>query len=181
MSHPLRTLILTATSMLLVALVGVAQIQFGRPKAVPRLPNPSVFAFSRDDVLAVTRQMLETREIPIEKEDCNENTGECTISCKSVTFIRGVTTQSQLQHYAEVPTAFAHNWVQGRYTLRILVSPATPASSEVGVYARFEGMRTDGIGNEWVGLTSKGELEDSLLKCIQSRLLGDICEEEKRR
>jgi hypothetical protein len=37
---------------------------------------------------------------------------------------------------------------------------------------------TDGFsGNEWVQLTSKGELEDKFLRCIKDRATGGDCKE----
>jgi hypothetical protein len=124
--------------------------------------------------------MLETREIPLDKEDCSQTTGECTLISKSVIFTRGITARSQLQHYCDVPAAEVRNWGKGRFVLRIQISPASPHTSMVGVYARFEGM-TDGLsGSEWVALSSKGELEDKLLKCLRDRIRGIDCKDEKR-
>jgi hypothetical protein len=157
-----------------------AQIQFDRPKAEKPLPNPSIIQAPRDEALTATKQMLETREIPIDKEDCNQLTGECTVISKSVIFIKGITTRSQLEHYCTVPAANMKNWTRGRYVLRFQITPASPKSSQVGIYAKFEG-QTDGLsGNEWVQLSSKGELEDRLLKCIQSRVSGGECKDETR-
>jgi hypothetical protein len=157
-----------------------AQIQFDKPKAEKPLPNPSIIQAPRDEALTATKQMLETREIPIDKEDCNQLTGECTVISKTVIFIKGITTRSQLEHYCDVPGASVKNWTRGRYMLRFQITPASPKSSQVGVYAKFEGM-TDGFsGNEWVQLSSKGELEDKLLKCIQSRVSGGECKDENR-
>jgi hypothetical protein len=162
---------------LVAAIAAPGQIQFDRPKVAKPLPNPSIIGASRDEVVTVTKQMLETREIPLDKEDCNPTTGECTIISKPMVFIKGIPTRSQLLHYAEVPSADVRNWVKGRYVLRVQINPASPKTSQVGVYARFEGM-TDAItGSEWVPLTSKGELEDLMLRCIQDRLNGGNCEE----
>ncbi len=157
-----------------------AQIQFDRPKVEKPLPNPSIIQAPRDEALTATKQMLETREIPIDKEDCNQLTGECTVISKSVIFIKGITTRSQLEHYCTVPSANVKNWTRGRYVLRFQITPASPKSSQVGIYAKFEG-QTDGLsGNEWVQLSSKGELEDRLLKCIQSRVSGGDCKDETK-
>jgi hypothetical protein len=167
-----------STVLLLLAVTTFGQIQFSRPKAEPRLPNPTIMSSPRDEVLTVSKQMLETRQIPLDREDCNQASGECAVISKPVIFIRGITTRSQLQHYCEVPAAEVRDWVKGRYVLRIQISPASPTSAQVGVYARFEGM-TDGLsGSEWVPLSSKGELEDRLLKCIQDRLRGLDCKDE---
>jgi hypothetical protein len=163
--------------LLVAAAASPGQIQFDRPKTAKPLPNPSIIGAPRDEVVTVTKQMLETREIPLDKEDCNPTTGECTLISKAVTFIKGIPTRSQLLHYAEVPTADVRNWIKGRYVLRVQISPASPKTSQVGVYARFEGM-TDAItGSEWIPLTSKGGLEDLMLRCIQDRLNGGNCEE----
>jgi hypothetical protein len=157
-----------------------AQIQFDKPKAEKPLPNPAIIQAPRDEALTVTKQMLETREIPIDKENCDPITGECTIISKSVIFIKGITTRSQLEHYCTVPAASVKNWTRGRYVLRFQITPASPKSSQVGIYAKFEG-QTDGLSNnEWVPLLSKCELEYKLLKFIQSRISGGDCKDETR-
>jgi len=160
-------------------LTAMAQIQFDKPKTEKPLPNPSIVGAPRDEILTLTKQMLETREIPIDTEDCNSTNGECTLISKPVVFIKGIQTKSQLEHYAEVPAANVRNWSRGRYVLRIQISPATPKTAQVGVYARFEGMSDGVIGNEWVPLTSKGQLEDNLLRCIINRTQGGDCSEIK--
>jgi hypothetical protein len=168
----------TTLAILLLTAEAFGQIQFDKPKGERRLPNPSIISASRDEAMTAIKQMLETREIPVEKEDCNAITGECIIACKPVIFIKGIQTRSQLEHYAEVPAAVVRNWAKGRYTLRIHVSPASPKTSQIAVYARFEGMTDGVIGTEWVQLASKGELEDKILRCIQERILGGECKEE---
>jgi hypothetical protein len=174
--HAVRALFL----ILSIALTVCAQIQFDRPKTAKPLPNPSIISATRDEVMTAVKQMLETREIPLDKEDCNATTGECTLITKPVIFIKGIPTISQLQHYAEVPRRDVRNWSKGRYVLRFQISPASPATAQVGAYARFEGMTDGVIGTEWVALTSKGELEDTMLRCIQERVLGGDCKEENR-
>jgi hypothetical protein len=173
---------LSATSVIvtLLAVHGVTgQIQLSKPKGEQPMPNPSILGAARDEIVTATKQMLETREIPLDKEDCSQTTGECTLISKPVIFTRGITTRSQLQHFSEVTTADVRNWVKGRYILRVQIAPASPATSQVGVYARFEGM-TDGLsGSEWVPLSSRGELEDKLLKCIRDRVRGLDCKDER--
>ncbi|MCI0487887.1 MAG: hypothetical protein L0229_14945 [Blastocatellia bacterium] len=158
----------------MVATVG-GQIQFGKPKKSKPLPNPSILAASRDEVLTIAKQMLEMREIPLDKEDCSPTTGECTLISKPVVFVKGIPTRSQLEHYCEVPVAAVRNWIKGRYVLRIQINPASPDKSLVGVYAKFEGMTGEAMSNGWVPLASRGELEDRLLRCIQDRLQGGDC------
>lgn len=156
---------------------GGHQIQLQKPKTVKPLANPSIIAAQRDEVVTITKQMLETREIPLDKEDCNQTNGECTLLSKPVVFTKGIPTRSQLEHYCDVPSAAVRNWVRGRYVLRFQVGPASTKTSQVGVYAKFEGM-TDGVsGSEWVQLTSKGELEDIMLRCIQERVKGGDCKD----
>ena len=185
MTNPRRKRRKHAAEVLLVILANVAtcgaQIQLNKPKAVKPLPNPSILGASRDDVIKLTKQTLETREIPLDKEDCNQTTGECTLISKPVIFIKGIATRSQLEHYCEVPTAAVRNWVKGRYVLRIQVSPASPTTCQVGVYARFEGQADAVTGSEWVPLASKGELEDKLLRCIQDHVNGGDCTKEENR
>jgi hypothetical protein len=166
-----------ALALLFLVMCAAAQIQLSKPKTVKPLPNPSILGAGRDETVKVVKQMLETREIPLDKEDCNANTGECTLISKPVIFIKGISTRSQLQHFCEVPTAGVHNWVKGRYVLRVQITPASPATSQVGVYGKFDGMSDGVIGSEWVALVSKGELEDMMLRCIQDRVQGGDCKD----
>lgn len=167
----------------LLSLPSKGQIQLSKPKTEKPLPNPSLLNSQRDDILQATKQMLETREVPIDREDCNQLTGECTLISKPIIFIKGTMTRSQLEHYCEVPAAGVKNWTKGRYVLRIQISPASPKSAQVGVYAKFEGMLDDFSGNQWVSLNSKGEMENLFLKCIQDRVNGGDCKDifEKER
>src|SRR6266404_9120209 len=91
-------------AVLLMAIAAFGQIQFSKPKPAKPLPNPSMIAAARDEVVSITKQMLETREIPLDKEDCNATTGECTLLTKSVIFTKGIAAKSQLEHYCETPS-----------------------------------------------------------------------------
>ncbi len=164
-------------ALLLTGMTAAGQIQFDRPKAAKPLPNPSIINATRDEVVSVTKQMLETREIPLDKEDCNNTTGECAVLTKPVVFIKGIAAKSQLEHYCEMPAVEVRNWARGRYVLRFQITPATPKTSQVGVYAKFEGMQNAVTGSEWVPLTSKGELENLMLRCIQDRIQGGDCKD----
>ena len=164
-------------ALLLFGITAAGQMEFKRPKAAKPLPNPSIINSTRDEVLSMTTQMLETREVPLDKDDCSNTTGECTLISKPVVFIKGIATKSQLEHYCEMPTVEVRNWARGRYVLRVQITPATPKTSQVGVYAKFEGMLNAVTGSEWVPLTSKGELEDLILRCIQDRLQGGDCKD----
>lgn len=162
-------------ALLLTGITASAQMEFKRPKPPKPLPNPSIINATRDEVLSLTKQMMETREIPVDKEDCSNTTGECTVLSKPVVFIKGIATKSQLEHYCEMPTVAVRDWARGRYVLRFQITPATPKTAQVGVYAKFEGMMNAVTGSEWVPLTSKGELEDLMLRCIQDRIQGGDC------
>jgi len=161
----------------LTAAAAFGQIQFSKPKPAKPLPNPSIVSVERDEVVSITKQMLETREIPLDKEDCNATTGECTLLSKQVVFIKGITTKSQLEHYCEMPTVDVRDWGRGRYVLRFQIAPATPKTTQVAVYAKFEGMMNSATGSEWVTLTSKGELENLMLRCILDRVDGGDCKD----
>jgi hypothetical protein len=167
----------TLIALLLLTFTAVAQIQFSKPKPIKPLPNPSIINASRDDVISITKQMMETREIPLDKEDCSATTGECALLSKSVIFIKGIATKSQLEHFCEMPAVDVRSWARGRYVLRFQITPATPKTAQVGIYARFEGMTNAASGAEWVHLTSKGELENLMLRCIQDRVQGGDCKE----
>ena len=164
-------------ALLLIGATAFAQIQFSKPKPIKPLPNPSIINATRDEVVSITKQMLETREIPLDKEDCSTTTGECTLLTKSVVFIKGIAAKSQLEHYCEMPAVDVRNWARGRYVLRFQITPATPKTSQVGVYAKFEGMMNAPTGSEWVPLTSKGQLEDLMLRCVQDRVAGGDCKD----
>ncbi|HJQ24470.1 MAG TPA: hypothetical protein VKA60_11190 [Blastocatellia bacterium] len=172
------TLVLRVALVTLVfAASGAAQIQFSKPKTVKPLPNPSMMSATRDEAVTIIKQMLETREIPLDKEDCNSTTGECTLISKPVIFIKGIPTKSQLQHFTELSDRDVRNWSRGRYVLRFQVTPATPRTAQVGAYARFDGLTDGAAGQEWVQLQSRGELEDLMLRCIQDRIAGGDCKD----
>jgi hypothetical protein len=166
-----------ALACLFLSMTCAAQIQFSKPKTAKPLPNPSIISATRDEAVTVVKQMLETREIPLDKEDCNATTGECTLISKPVIFTKGVPARSQLQHYSEMPERDPRNWSKGRYVLRFQVTPATPRTAQIGAYARFEGLTDGAAGQEWIQLTSRGELEDLMLRCIQDRIAGNDCKE----
>src|SRR5262245_41880287 len=111
--------------LLLTAAAAGGQIQLSRPKPIRPLPNPSIMGATRDEVMSITKQMLETREIPLDKEDCSPTTGECTLLSKSVVFIKGIEAKSQLEHYCDMPKVELRNWVRGRYVLRFQITPAS--------------------------------------------------------
>ena len=50
-------------TLLFIGMTAIAQIEFKRPKPAKPLPNPSIINSTRDEVLSMTKQMLETREI----------------------------------------------------------------------------------------------------------------------
>ena len=167
----------SALTLLVAAMTAAGQIQLSKPKPIKPLPNPSIVVATRDEIMAITKQMLETREIPLDKEDCNSTNGECTLITKPVIFIRGIAAKSQLEHYCIMPAVELREWARGRYVLRFQLAPATTKTAQVGVYAKFEGMVGGASGSEWVSLTSKGELEDLMLRCIQDRVQGGDCKD----
>ncbi|MFL6212945.1 MAG: hypothetical protein ACJ74J_03525 [Blastocatellia bacterium] len=172
------TMFLRAVLVCLLLSIGcAAQIQFNRPKTAKPLPNPAMMNAARDEAVTLIKQMLETREIPLDKEDCNATTGECTLVSKPLIFTKGIPARSQLQHFSEMPDRDPRNWSKGRYVLRFQVTPATPRTAQVGAYARFEGLTDGAAGQEWVQLTSRGELEDQMLRCIQDRIAGGDCKD----
>src|SRR5262245_3637596 len=166
-----------AVVVFLTAITCLAQIEFKKPKPAKPLPNPSIIDTPRDEVISVIKQMLETREIPVDKEDCSAISGECTLLTKPVVFIKGIATKSQLEHYCEMPRVDVRSWMRVRHSLRFQIAPATPRTSQVGVYAKFDGMMNSVSGSEWISLTSKGELEDLMLRCIQDRVRGGDCKD----
>ena len=162
---------------LFLSVTAAAQIQFDRPKTAKPLPNPSIMDATRDETVTIVKQMMETREIPIDHEDCNATTGECTIVSKPIIFTKGITAKSQLQHYSEMNNRDPRNYSKGRYVLRFQIAPATTRTAQIGAYARFEGLTDGAAGQEWIQLTSRGELEDLMLRCVQDRISGGDCKD----
>ena len=114
---------------LFLSVTCTAQIQFNRPKTAKPLPNPSIVSATRDEAVTIIKQMLETREIPLDKEDCSATTGECTLISKPLIFTKGVPARSQLLHFTEMPARDPRTWSKGRYVLRFTVSPAPRRSA----------------------------------------------------
>ncbi|PYT05089.1 MAG: hypothetical protein DMF60_13110 [Acidobacteria bacterium] len=63
-----RAITLISRALLALSLMGITafgQLEFSKPKPIKPLPNPSLLGSPRDEVVSITKQMLETREIPI--------------------------------------------------------------------------------------------------------------------
>jgi hypothetical protein len=148
-----------------------AQIQFDRPKTEPPLENPYTIAAQRSEILKTVREVLKTCSIPLDEQLSREAEGK--LVTKYVTFTRGVTAQTDLQHYSNLPAGEVRNWTQGRFALEITALPLDEKRSQLQVMARIQGRVADfSTGGKWVDASSNGRLEDEILRGLAGKILG---------
>ncbi len=154
--------------------IGVGRgMDFGKGKTprVAMLDNPYRFTGRRDAIIKAVEQTMQDKKLVL--DDAASRSSEGIIVSQPYRFIKGaVVSESELSHYANVPTTATRGWTQGRYTLTVEVQAIDGSSSKVSVNAKIEG-RTDGAtGAEWVTLSSLGVVEDEFLAALVEQLTG---------
>lgn len=143
----------------------------GKTPRAARLDNPYRIAGRRDVIIKAVQDVMRDRKLIV--DDGASRPAEGIIISQPYRFIKGaVVTQSELSHYADVPTSSARGWTQGRYTLTVEVQAIDGANSNVSVNAKIEG-RTDGAtGAEWITVPSLGIAEDEFLAALIEQVTG---------
>lgn len=140
-----------------------AQIQFNRPKdADPLLDNPQTFAKQRDPLMETIRQVLKDMEIPIDEVASKKKPG--ILVTKPVIFTKGGNSGTNLEFVARRPGGDARNWLRGRYSLQIELSPLDPERTKMYVFARIEGECQEDLATKWVECPSRGVQENDFIK-----------------
>src|SRR5687768_16775366 len=143
----------------------------GRTPVVLPLPNPYRLTARRDVILKAVTDVMRDRKLIVDEAASRPSEG--IIVSQPYTFIKGaVITQTELSHYADIPSSSARGWTRGRYTLTVEVQPIDGNSANVSVNAKVEG-RTDGAtGAEWSTLRSSGVVEDEFLSALITNITG---------
>lgn len=148
-------------------------IDFGRGKtpATVTIPNPYRVTARRDAILKAVEELMQERSLV--RDDAASKPAEGMVVTQPYTFIKGaVVTQSELNRYAEVPTAESRGWTRARYTISFEIQPIDGINTNVSVTARVEG-RTDGAsGAEWMTLRSTGAAEQEILSALIEKITG---------
>lgn len=143
----------------------------GRTPRVPLLPNPYRITARRDVILKAIEDVMRDQKLIMDETTSKPSEG--ILVSQPYTFIKGaVVSESELNHYGEVPVSDNRGWTRGRYTLNVEVQPIDGTSANVAVNAKIEG-RTDGAtGAEWITLPSRGAAEEDFLSALVTAITG---------
>lgn len=147
-----------------------AQLVWDKPKSDAPLENPYTMGAKREDILKVTQDVLKTCNIPINEEESRLNAGR--IVTKYEIFSRGITVRNDLEHVSNPPASETRNWTKARYYLEIVVLPLDEKRSQLQVIAHIQGLVNDFSGSKWIDAPSNGQLEDTVLRGLASKVLG---------
>ncbi len=147
-----------------------AQINFGKPKEQPPLPNPYTINLPRADVSKAVQEILQSCTIEIDTEKTNVTKGNFVT--KSWVFTKGLNTRTDLEYVSNLPAGESRNWLKGRYALEINVLPLDEKRSQLQVIARIQGQMADVVGSKWVESTSNGRVEEEAIRAIAGKILG---------
>ena len=153
-----------------VADIAMAQIRFDRPKSEAPLNNPYTMGVPREQIIGNVREVLKGCGINI-REDAGQSNGRLVTD--PIVFARGVTTRSNLEYLAVMPSSEVRNWQQGRFHLEITALPLDQKRSQLYVVAHIEGRYSDpSRGAVWIEGQSNGRLEDEVLRGLAGKILG---------
>jgi hypothetical protein len=148
-------------------------ISWGRGKTKTREPlaNPYRIASKRDVLIQTVVDLLETNKLLI--DDAASRLQNGIIVTQPFTFAKGaVTTLTELNQYAIMPSVERSSWSRARYTLTIEVQSIDGTLNNVSVNANVEG-RSEGLtGAEWTKLRSSGKAEDIFLVALVEAVTG---------
>lgn len=146
-------------------------MDFGRPPAVPPIPNPYRIAARRDVILNAVAEVMRDRKLIV--DEAASKPAEGIIVSQPYTFIKGaVVTQSELGRYSDVTSSTSRGWTRGRYTITVEVQAIDGNNANVSVNAKIEG-RTDGAtGAEWTSIPTSGLVEEEFLSALITSITG---------
>lgn len=153
-------------------LTASSQIQFKRPKNPdPLEDNPKTFTMTREALTDLVKQTLKDMEVPIDEAKSKEKPG--ILFTKPVIFTKGGPTGENLEYVSRRPGGEARNWLRGRYSLQIEISPVDPQKTKLFIFARIEGEYQDALGAQWVECPSRGIKENDIMKALVKRISGE--------
>ena len=148
-------------------------IDFGKgrtPEAVI-IPNPYRVTARRDVLIKAVEELMRERSLTLDA--AASKPAEGILISQPYVFSKGaVVTESELNRYADLPSASTRGWTRGRYTLIVEVQPIDGVNANVSVNFKLEG-RTAGVsGAEWVTLRSNGVAEQEFLSALVENVTG---------
>lgn len=147
-----------------------AQINFGKAKEAPPLPNPYTINLPRADVTKAVQEILQSCTIEIDTEKTNITKGNFVT--KPWVFTKGLNIRTDLEHVSILPAGESRNWLKGRYALEINVLPLDEKRSQLQIIARIQGQMADVAGTKWIESASNGKLEEEAIRAIAGKILG---------
>ena len=166
-----RLFLLAVAFLAVSATSAKAQFTFDKPKTEPPLDNPYKMSVQREKIVDTVRDVLKTCSLQIDETLSKMNEGK--IVTKPISFSKGVTTKSDLEHLSTLPAGDVRNWVQGRFTLEITALPLDQKRSQLLVVANIQGRVADVVNpNKWIDCQSNGRLEDEVLRGLAGKILG---------
>jgi hypothetical protein len=149
----------------------------GAQQQKPELPDPIKFMNTYDQVLNMTRAVMEEMGFDIELDDRRGG----RIITRPHEFITGSLTASELEKIA-VRRDTLGEWVRARYRAEAVIEIVSPKETMVTINTDIEGLNRDMDGTErWVRLDSLGAVERRVLGRISVRLFGTDATSEPRR
>ena len=143
----------------------------------PDLPDPIKFMNTYDQVMNMTRAVMEDMGFSIERDDRKGG----RITTRPYEFITGSLTLSEMEKFA-VCKDTQGNWIKGRYKTEAVIEIVSPKETMVTINADIEGLRRDMDGTEkWVRMDSLGAMERRVLGRISIKLLGTDAPTESRK
>ena len=172
----IRRLVMIIVVVAALAVTGRAQFQWDKPKANQPLPNPSAVRVNRQQAIAMAKSVLEQKTFALKSDTCADSSGDCVLVTEPMIFTRGIVADTQFNHFADLGASEVRGISRGRVSIRVEVSPSSTTQSLVAVYGTFEGLTQDAVGSKWITSTSRGLLEDEILRCIVARSEDRDCE-----
>ena len=143
----------------------------------PDLPDPIKFMNTYDQVLNMTRAVMEEMGFDVELED--RRSGK--VVTRPYEFITGSLTASELEKIA-VRRDTLGDWVRARYIVEAVIEIVSPKETMVTINADIEGLNRYMDGTErWIRLDSLGAVERRVLGRISVRLFGTDATSEPRK
>ena len=144
----------------------------------PDLPDPIKFMNTYDQVINVTRAVLDDMGLNIERDDRKGG----RITTRPYEFITGSLTMGELEKVAVRKDAPSDNWLRARYKAEAVIEIVSPKETMVTVNVDIEGLNRDMDGTEkWIRFDSLGALERRVLGRISVKLLGTDTPVESRK
>ena len=144
----------------------------------PDLPDPIKFMNTYNQVINMTRAVMEEMGLSIELEDRSGG----KITTRPYEFITGSLTADEMGKVAVRKDTATGSWLKARYTTEAVIEIVSPKETMVTVHADIEALSRDMDGTEkWIPLDSLGVVERRVLGRISVKLLGTDAPAEPRK